>query len=87
MIITRKTALRKDLKVLPAGLGKGRALPVMAPCRGRLLTGKAQGREAGEEAVPRPSGAVGRVPGATAAVPDRGPPAGHEKRGPLTRAP
>ena len=68
-------------------MGRGGALPVMAPCCGRLLTGKAQGREAGEEAVPRPSGAVGRGPGATAAVPDRGPPAGHEKRGPLTGAP
>ena len=68
-------------------MGRGGALPVMAPCRGRLLTGKAQGREAGEEAVPRSSGAVGRVPGATAAVPDRGPPEKKKKRGPLTGAP
>lgn len=88
VIIARKTALRKALKVLPAGLGKGRC----PAGRGTLLR-QAADREMsgkgvwGEGPFPglqvRSAGCPGRLPPCRTG----GPPAGHEKRGPLTGAP
>ena len=73
VIIARKTALRKALKALPAGCGRGGALPLMAPCCGRLLPGKAQERKAGKRSCPGLQGRSVGCPRGTAAVPDRAP--------------
>ena len=73
VIIARKTALRKALKALPAGCGRGGALPLMAPCCGRLLTGKAQRRKAARGRAPAFRNGRSGALGVTAAVPDRAP--------------
>ena len=61
VIIARKAAPRKALKVPRAGAGRLRGREGGAPCCRRPQTGERQGREAGERDAPRPSGTVSRA--------------------------